>query len=263
MLKQRVITALVAVAVLLGVLFYAPQPLALAIIGAMFAAAAWEWSQFLGTTAKPIRWLFVALVVVCEVLLATVFAGAGLEAPILYAALIWWTAAFVWTFFFPTPVPAIAAWIGGLMMLLPAYVALIALYNLSPWWLLALLLIVWTADVGAYFSGKTFGRVKLAPAISPGKTWEGVIGGLLLVLVAVAVIASRQGFPMTIALPFCAAVALVSIVGDLTVSMFKRHTGIKDSGTLFPGHGGVLDRVDSVSAAAPLFAIGLQWFGTA
>ena len=124
-------------------------------------------------------------------------------------------------------------------------------------------MIVWIADVGAYFSGKTFGRVKLAPAISPGKTWEGVIGGLLLVLAAVAVVALQQGFPLAVALPFCAAVALISIVGDLTVSMFKRHTGIKDSGNLFPGHGGVLDRVDSVSAAAPLFAIGLRWFGTA
>ncbi len=263
MLKQRVITALIALVILLAVLFYAPQPVARVIIGALFAAAAWEWSQFLGSTSKAVRWFFVALVVGCELLLATVLAGAGLEQPILYAALIWWTAALIWTFFFPTPVPAIVPWVGGLMMLLPAYVALTALYQLSAWWLLALLMIVWIADVGAYFSGRTFGRVKLAPAISPGKTWEGAIGGLLLVVAAVAVVALRQGISLTVALPFCAAVALISIVGDLTVSMFKRHTGIKDSGNLFPGHGGVLDRVDSVSAAAPLFAIGLGWLGTA
>ena len=260
MLKQRVITALVAVAILLVVLFYAPQPVGMVAIGGLFAAAAWEWSQFLGHKSSPVRWLFVGVVIACEVILATVLAD--WTKPVLIAGLCWWVGALVWAFRFPTPIPAAAAWIGGLLMLLPAYVALAVLYQLSAWWLLALLMIVWMADVGAYFSGKAFGRVKLAPSISPGKTWEGVIGGLLLVLSAVVAVSLQRGFSLAVAVPFCAAVSLISIVGDLTVSMFKRHTGIKDSGNLFPGHGGVLDRVDSVSAAAPLFAIGLSWAGT-
>ena len=128
---------------------------------------------------------------------------------------------------------------------------------------LLLLLIVWAADAGAYFAGKQFGRVKLAPSISPGKTWEGVIGGLLVVALLAVGAAYWSGKSLTVLLPFCLAVAALSVVGDLTVSMFKRTAGLKDSGTLFPGHGGVLDRIDSVAAAAPLFALGLGWLGLA
>ncbi|HEX2139515.1 MAG TPA: phosphatidate cytidylyltransferase, partial [Woeseiaceae bacterium] len=129
------------------------------------------------------------------------------------------------------------------------------------------LIIVWAADVGAYFAGKRWGRVKLAPNISPGKTWEGVIGGLFAVVV-VLVLASRYwvdlealGTDIAAVVPFCLAVATLSIIGDLTVSMFKRNAGLKDSGRFFPGHGGVLDRIDSVAAAAPLFTLGIGWMG--
>ena len=120
---------------------------------------------------------------------------------------------------------------------------------------------MWSADIGAYFAGKHFGRVKLAPNISPGKTWEGVVGGLI----AVAILAIVSGIygqgNLSVLLPFCLAIGLLSIVGDLTVSMFKRHAGIKDSGTLFPGHGGLLDRIDSVTAASTLFAAGMAVVG--
>ena len=110
-------------------------------------------------------------------------------------------------------------------------------------------------------TGKLFGRVKLAPSISPGKTWEGVAGGLLTVSLIAIAGAVWFDVPMLAVVPFCIAVASLSIVGDLTVSIFKRTAGVKDSGKLFPGHGGILDRVDSVSAAAPLFALGLAWTG--
>ena len=133
--------------------------------------------------------------------------------------------------------------------------------SLSPKLLLFALLIVWVADMGAYFAGKQFGRVKLAPSISPGKTWEGVFGGLVLVVVLTLVWAHFGEMELNVLLPFCLAVGALSVVGDLTVSMFKRTAGVKDSGKLFPGHGGVLDRIDSVSAAAPLFALGLNWLG--
>jgi len=144
---------------------------------------------------------------------------------------------------------------------LPLYKALVVLYLASPAVLLGALLIVWAADTGAFVAGKLFGRVKLAPQISPGKTWEGVIGGLLTVAVLAAAGGWLFDLRIGVLVPFCLAIACASVVGDLTVSMFKRTSGLKDSGAIFPGHGGVLDRVDSVAAAAPLFALGISWMG--
>jgi phosphatidate cytidylyltransferase len=127
--------------------------------------------------------------------------------------------------------------------------------------LIFMMVLVVAADVGAYFAGRAFGRVKLAPRVSPGKTWEGVVGGMASAgLVAVAGAYWLQ-LPTASFLALCAAVAVASVVGDLTESMFKRSVGLKDSGTLLPGHGGILDRIDSISAAAPVFALGLMWFG--
>jgi len=149
----------------------------------------------------------------------------------------------------------------GALVLVPLYSALIVLYLAGPAILLGALLIVWAADTGAFVAGKLFGRVKLAPQISPGKTWEGVIGGLLTVAALSFAGAYLFDTRVAVLVPFCLAVACASIVGDLTVSMFKRTAGLKDSGSIFPGHGGVLDRVDSVAAAAPLFALGIAWTG--
>jgi phosphatidate cytidylyltransferase len=143
------------------------------------------------------------------------------------------------------------------------FVALVALLRLGIDYFVFTLLIVWLADGGAYFAGKLLGRVKLAPAISPGKTWEGVVGGMVLVAALAIVVAIVRNIDVAVLTPFCLAVAAISIVGDLTVSMFKRTTGLKDSGALFPGHGGVLDRIDSIAAAAPLFALGVAWLGLA
>jgi phosphatidate cytidylyltransferase len=263
MLKQRVLTALIAVAILLSVLFYAPQALARVVIGGLFVAAAWEWSQFLGEPAGLMRGLFVGLILASEILLSVVVTDLELHLYILYAALGWWLVALAWTFYFPTPIPRVAAWLCGLLMLVPAFIALDWLYMASPWLLLSVLMLVWIADIGAYFTGRAFGRVKLAPRVSPGKTWEGVFGGLTLSLLATGIVTFTISANPLVVLPFCAVVVLVSIVGDLTVSMFKRHAGIKDSGRLFPGHGGVLDRVDSVCAAAPVFAAGTRILGLA
>jgi len=122
-------------------------------------------------------------------------------------------------------------------------------------------LIVWVADSGAFAAGKALGRVKLAPAISPGKTWEGVIGGLVAVVLLTLLRSHWVETDLMVFVPFCLAIASISVVGDLTVSMFKRNAGLKDSGKVFPGHGGVLDRIDSVASAAPLFALGVAWVG--
>ncbi len=261
MLKERVLTALVAVVALLAVLFLAPERVARLVIAAVFVAAAWEWSAFLGTSASGARLTFVALIAVLEVALWLLMPDVRLYRLIVTAAVAWWVAALVWMLYFPTPIPAIVAWFCGVLVLLPAYAAIDWLYLESPLLLLALLVLVWLADIGAYFAGRFFGRVKLAPAISPGKTWEGVLGGLLAVLLAAFAAALYTQRGVAVLVPFCLAVALLSVVGDLTVSMFKRNAGVKDSGTLLPGHGGVLDRIDSVCAAAPLFAAGLAVLG--
>ena len=259
MLKERVITALIAVAVLLLVLFVLPQTAAQIVIGLLILAGAWEWSGFLGSRSTALRAGYVILIAVLMGLNS--WLAPHINGLLFQVALVWWVCALVWTLFYPTPIPAAVRWIAGVLVLLPLYNALIVLYLASPAVLLGALLIVWAADTGAFVAGKLFGRVKLAPQISPGKTWEGVIGGLL----TVAVLAAAGGWffdvRIDVLVPFCLAIACASVVGDLTVSMFKRTSGLKDSGTLFPGHGGVLDRVDSVAAAAPLFALGIGWTG--
>ena len=128
-------------------------------------------------------------------------------------------------------------------------------------WVLFILTLTFAADTGAYFAGRAYGRVKLAPQVSPGKTWEGVVGGMVLAT-AVGYAGSRW-FDLAPArfVPLCLAAAAFSVVGDLTESMFKRAAGLKDSGRLFPGHGGVLDRVDGVLAATPVMCLGLLWLG--
>ena len=163
----------------------------------------------------------------------------------------------------------IAAFVGW-VVLCGAWVAIVELQARSPWLLLAAMAIVWIADTAAYFSGRTFGRRKLAPQVSPGKTWEGVYGALFAVgLYAVALVplAERAGFlrpksllAISLWTGFALLVTAVSVFGDLFESLLKRHAGVKDSGALLPGHGGVLDRTDALFAAMPLLALAAQMF---
>ncbi len=261
MLKQRVVTAIVALSVLAVVMFVVPVIIARIAIALLMLGAAWEWSGFIFSNENKGRYVYLLFIAILMAVIFVELPNAGLVGIILKISLGWWFTALAWMFFFPTPIAKPVAWICGALVIVPAWLALDILYLQRPELLLFALLIVWVADMGAYFVGKGFGRVKLAPQISPGKTWEGVFGGVSAVMV-LAVMGS-QAFEIEIAVivPFCLAVAMISIVGDLTVSMFKRHSGVKDSGNLFPGHGGVLDRIDSVTAAAPLFALGLSWAG--
>ncbi|HKU15547.1 MAG TPA: phosphatidate cytidylyltransferase [Steroidobacteraceae bacterium] len=261
MLRERVITALILAALVLLVIFMLPHGAMMGALALLVIAAAWEWSAFPRFTRHSAKIFYVALVAAC-IAAAWLFGVARVELDgIIYAALLWWVFALVWLATAPTRVNRLTAALAGLFVLLPAWVALVRLHDLGPQLMLFLILLVVAADVGAYFAGRQFGRNKLAPRVSPGKTWEGVIGGFVAaaLMAALGVWWFHVDAPRFLAL--CIVVTVASIIGDLTESLFKRHAGLKDSGTLLPGHGGLLDRVDSVTAAAPVFLVGLERLG--
>jgi phosphatidate cytidylyltransferase len=224
-------------------------------------AAAWEWSALPRFTQHSARIFYVAFVAACVA--ATWWFGVEREemARLIQAALLWWVFALVWVAIAPARVNSTTAAGAGLLVLVPAWLALARLHAHGPQLLLFLILLVVAADVGAYFAGRRFGRSKLAPLVSPGKTWEGVLGGFVAAALLAAVGVWWFEVDASRFLGLCLIVVVASIIGDLTESLFKRHAGLKDSGTLLPGHGGLLDRVDSVTAAAPVFLVGLERLG--
>jgi len=179
-------------------------------------------------------------------------------------AMAWWIVAFLWVCLAPARVHPVSAALAGLFSLVPCWLALVyvTFATRSTYWVLFTLALVWAADTGAFFAGRWLGRVPLAPRVSPKKTWEGVIGGVVTSGLVAWVGVTQLGKYLVVAevWPFvitCVAVAALSIVGDLTESMLKRAVGLKDSGSVFPGHGGMLDRIDSVTAAAPALVFAL------
>jgi phosphatidate cytidylyltransferase len=263
-LRARIATALLLAALVIVVLLHLESWVAAVLIWVAIFAAGWEWAGFARLVSVPARLSYASCVVL-------VFTAAELLARdparlelMLRAAAIWWFVAFVWLAARAHAGGPLAAGIVGFLVLVPAGLGLEHLVELRPngqLLLLYLLVLIAAADVGAYFGGRTFGRRKLAPHVSPGKTWEGFAAGMLaaaLVGAAGALLFAKPFWPW---LFLCELVALVSVVGDLTESMFKRHVGLKDSGSLLPGHGGVLDRIDSLTAAAPVFLLGLMALG--
>ena len=263
-LAQRIVTAVVLVAVLLLAFLLLPKAFGAVLIAFFVFGAAWEWSGFLGHPGSAGRLAYVVAVAMATGLAEVAVPGIVPISTVAAASMLWWAFAFVWILRYQPPIGRLAAMVCGILVLLPAWLSLVALLYTrvdGRKLLLLALATVWAADVGAYFAGRRFGRVKLAPQVSPGKTWEGVIGGLICAALTAAAGAAVLGHPVGPALPLGLSVAAISVVGDLTVSMFKRNAGLKDSGNLFPGHGGVLDRVDSVTAAAPLFVLEAGWLG--
>jgi phosphatidate cytidylyltransferase len=261
MLRERVITALLLVPLVLVVIFWLPHAATMAALALLVIGAAWEWSAFPRFTQYSARAVYVAVVAACIV--ATWWFGVQSDEidRLIHIALLWWIFALIWVAIAPARVNRTTAAGAGLLVLVPAWLALSRLHALGPQLLLFLILLVVAADVGAYFAGRSFGRNKLAPRVSPGKTWEGVLGGFAAAgaMAAIGVWWFKVDAPRFAAL--CIIVVVASIIGDLTESLFKRHAGLKDSGTLLPGHGGLLDRVDSVTAAAPVFLVGLERLG--
>ncbi|MFP6848906.1 MAG: phosphatidate cytidylyltransferase [Pseudomonas sp.] len=264
MLKQRIITALVLLPFALGGFFLLEGALFALFIGAVVSLGAWEWARLAGFTAQTQR---VAYALLVAVLLFGLYQLPELSTWLLLLGVVWWGGATFLVLGYPassqywagTPVKLVI----GLLILLPAWQGLV-LFKQWPeanWLILAVMVLVWGADIGAYFSGRRFGKRKLAPQVSPGKSWEGVFGGLLatlLICIGVGLYRDWSFVSLVLALLGTALVVLISVVGDLTESMFKRQAGIKDSSNLLPGHGGVLDRIDSLTAAIPLFAA-LLW----
>lgn len=272
MLKQRLLTAAVLIPLVIwAVLGLSSGMLALA-LGAFVLIGAWEWGALMGLASPQSRAFYLALIAVALGLGWKAIAHPVLLAALLALAFVWWIVALAWLARYRPGgqgdgVTSALKGVAGILTLAPAWVALVALHGTGrtgAYLLLLLLVLIWLADSGAFFVGRRWGRVKLAPLISPGKTREGVYGALAAAGIW-AIIGGwwlgLQGLQLMLFVLLCLVTVVFSIVGDLFESMIKRQRGVKDSGTLFPGHGGVLDRVDSLTAAAPVFVLGLRLLG--
>lgn len=264
MLGQRILTAFGLVAVLALVLVVLPREMAILALALLILTGAWEWSQLAGITHALAR---VAYVLACAGVMAALWYATASPAEferVMLLTMLGWVPLFCWVALAPGFRAGGLAAVAGLWALAPTWLALARLYlqdGIGRELVVFVLLLAWAADIGAYFAGRQFGRLRLAPVVSPNKTWEGVLGGLVAgFLVALA---GRYWFdlPATAFLSLCVAAVLVSVVGDLLESMFKRQQGLKDSGSLLPGHGGMLDRIDSLTSSVPLLALGLAWLG--
>jgi len=269
MLGQRIVTAVVLVALLGAALYWLDGAALYAVFCLAAIGGAWEWSAIAGLTTAGARLRYTFLIaVLCA---AAWFSHVELElAPWLWGlAVLWWAYTGVLLRGFPDSVAAgrfgtVPRLIAGVVMLVPVPLALVlVIEGAAGWAALAMLFgVVWGADIGAYFAGRAWGRNKLAPDVSPGKTREGALGGAaaaLLIVIPVAVAwVPMQALQWALFIALILICIVASIIGDLVESAFKRAAGIKDSGKLLPGHGGVLDRVDSLLAVAPIFALGLS-----
>jgi phosphatidate cytidylyltransferase len=268
MLKQRVITALLLLPLVMAAIFAAPASWFLILLAIILLGGSWEYRRLAGLSDHPGGYL---MVIVQAGILAGLFWcsdqwTAGIWVYLSMACIAWLLLFIRLPLYRPdTPLDSSYRRISLVTAVLSVTIGWFALswVRIQPqgsWLILLLLLIVWAADTGAYFAGKTFGKRKLASYISPGKTWEGLLGGLiaapLIALLASNLMPIKTIEPGWLVLLSLVA-ALVSAGGDLMISLHKRISGFKDSGSLLPGHGGILDRLDSLLAAAPFFALGL------
>lgn len=276
MLKQRVLSALILAPLALAAILWLKPGGFILMVAAIFVLGSWEWARLAGYHKPRARLTCTGLMLaLMAVVGAALWQGRHLDWAMEATALLWLLLPF-W-FFRPKKGSGLGRRRRLLKLLLGCWIllgSLVAIHWLrmlggedngpqASAWIFLLLLLVWAADVGAYFTGKNLGRHKLAPAISPGKTWEGLAGGLALALLVGW--AARQFFGLGahtspwLWLLLVAAVSLISVVGDLFISLLKRQAGLKDSSHLIPGHGGILDRFDSLLAASPWLALGVQW----
>ncbi|MGB0133987.1 phosphatidate cytidylyltransferase [Dokdonella sp.] len=265
-MKQRILTGLVLAPIAVAAILLSSASLFAGLLAGIWILTLWEWTRLIGIRSMVTRVLFLLV-------------GGGLMAGLwmvqgswiwwlsIGLGLLWWLLSVLWMRHFsfgasPTPRNRVVKLVAGILALIPAWVALVELHgqaNLGPAWTLLALVLVWSADSFAYFVGSRYGRTKLAPRISPGKTREGVWGAM----VGTAMVAfvggwwlDERGIPLILLILLALLCVIYSVIGDLFESLMKRQANVKDSGALFPGHGGLLDRLDGVFAAIPLFAAG-------
>ena len=258
MLLKRILTAsIVAPIAVFGILVLTQTSFALA-VALILIISSWEYCNLIQIKHLAGKALYALLI-----LLVTYFLSNALSnLTILYAAA-WWLIALVWIVIFPKGSRLLrknllVKLVNGLFIFVPMAIALMALHLLNPVLVLFLLILIWAADIGAYFAGKIFGKTKLCPSVSPGKTLEGVFGGVALaqVVAILYVYVSPQAPLLSAFLIFsfiALVISLVSVLGDLFESVLKRIAEVKDSGNILPGHGGILDRIDSLTSSAPIF----------
>ena len=269
--RKRVLAALVMAPAAIAAVLWLPTPLLAALVAGVMMIGLWEWTLLSGTTGSTARAAYLAGNVALMTALAwTAGGGLGLLVEVARWGALWWLLVLLWLARFEFGAdgrPGIRALklLAGSLCAIPAWAALCWLHAGTPngpAWTLFALAIVWAADTGAYFTGVRFGRRKLAPRISPGKSWEGLAGGLAATLLLAAAVLPVLGLgweSLPRLLLLTAVVAGVSVVGDLFESLMKRQAGAKDSSQLIPGHGGVLDRIDSLLAALPVFVLAKIW----
>ncbi len=266
MFKQRIVTGIILVVIVLLLIMFSPMWLFLFLSTLTFLFAAWEWSRLIKLQHVLLRALFVLLVAL--VMLSVLYVNIQI---VLWVAVLWWLFAFIWVWLYPVGVSlwAHSIWVRscmGILVLVPCWLAINMIRGAENGIgvLLFLLFVIWGADTGAYLVGKWKGKHQLMARVSPKKTWEGFIGGIILSLLVAFIganllqIASNL-WPKILLLSF--VFVLFSVNGDLFESMLKRQSGLKDSGGYLPGHGGLLDRIDSLTAAAPVFLLGCLLLG--
>ena len=281
MLKQRIITAVILAPAAISAIFFLPMNYFASLLLAIIAIGGWEWARFMGITDTFQRIAYACLPCALVALLwytlpitqtwLTPSQLADEIISLLYLSVVWWSVAAILMFSYPK---SNAFWainkfviaLFGCLTLVPTWLAFMLLrtnhYAMDEFQgaqlLMYLFMLVWSADIGAYFVGKSIGKHKLMANVSPGKTIEGFLGGVVcaaILTVAVGISLDWSNEYFVKALLVTVLITTISVLGDLTESMFKRQAGVKDSGSILPGHGGILDRIDSLTATAPIFAL--------
>lgn len=264
MLIQRLITAAILIPLVVFGVLSASTPLFAVILAGVVLVGAWEWRNFASLTPSAGLLAVAALAVMMVLEWLGMMSQRSILLTMLLPALFWWLLALYWVRHYPN-----VGWgrknsvrlMVGALVLLPCWAALVALHGHSeqgPQYVLYMMALIWVADSGAYFAGRRWGRRKLAPTVSPGKTIEGLWGALAtsMLWAGIGLLWLQPELPLLFFV-LSTITVLFSVLGDLAESMFKRMVGLKDSGRILPGHGGVLDRIDSLTAAAPVFAAGI------
>ena len=262
---ERIITALVLVAVVLSCMFATQSHYPMFMLMILAAGVAgYEWSKLMpqasAIVSKPKAWVYGGCVALVSTL-ALFFNDIALLFWV--ASILTWLVSIYWIKNFPDADNwyNVSLHLIGFVLISAAVTAIYAVWHSSPWWLMYLFLLVWGADSGAYFVGRKFGKKKLAPKVSPNKSVEGLYGGIATTVIIMLVVQysylNLTALQLILFLILSVITVFASVLGDLFESMIKRRAGIKDSGRVLPGHGGVLDRIDSLLAAAPIFATGI------